>query len=65
MRGAGKMVKFMIATFTDLILRIVFAELFAAPFGANGIWFAWPIGWTIATVLSLLFYRMICKKQKT
>lgn len=65
LRGAGKMVKFMIATFTDLILRIVFAELFAAPFGANGIWFAWPIGWAVATVLSLLFYRMVCKKQKT
>ncbi len=57
LRGAKMMTKFMISTFTDLILRIVLAEVFAAPFGATGIWFAWPIGWFIATVLSVIFYR--------
>ena len=25
--------------------------------GATAIWFAWPVGWTIACVLSILFYR--------
>lgn len=57
LRGSKMMIKFMIATFIDLILRIVFAELFAQPFGPNGIWFAWPIGWVVATVVSLVFYR--------
>ena len=24
-----------------------------------GIWLSWPIGWTAATVISLLFYRFL------
>ena len=57
LRGAKMMIKFMIATFTDLILRIILAEVFAGFLGTVGIWIAWPIGWTIATVISLIFYR--------
>lgn len=57
LRGAGLMRKFMIATFTDLILRVVLAIVFSNLFGVVGIWCAWPIGWTIAMVLSVLFYR--------
>lgn len=57
LRGAGLMKNFMIATFTDLILRVVLAKLFAGQFGAVGIWCAWPIGWTAAMILSVLFYR--------
>lgn len=67
LRGSKMMVKFMIATFIDLILRIVLAEVFAAPFGVTGIWFAWPIGWVISTVLSIIFYRtsFLYKKKPT
>ena len=57
LRGAGLMRQFMIATFTDLILRVLLAEVLAAQIGAVGIWCAWPIGWTIAMVLSVNFYR--------
>ncbi|MBQ8159729.1 MAG: MATE family efflux transporter, partial [Clostridia bacterium] len=58
LRGAGLMRQFMIATFTDLILRVVLAILLSGTtLGSTGIWCAWPIGWCIATVLSLLFYR--------
>lgn len=58
LRGAGIMKKFMIGTFTDLILRVVLAELLArTALGATGIWCAWPIGWTVATVVSIHFYR--------
>ncbi|MBQ8163413.1 MAG: MATE family efflux transporter [Clostridia bacterium] len=59
LRGAGMMNKFMIATFTDLILRVTLAKILSIPFGATGIWMAWPIGWTVATVLSFVFYRKI------
>lgn len=56
LRGAKQMRQFMIATFTDLILRVVLAILLSRTvLGATGIWCAWPIGWTIATVLSLRF----------
>lgn len=57
LRGSGKMNNFMIATFTDLILRVVLSITLSVHFGSNGIWYAWPIGWSVATVLSILFYR--------
>ena len=58
LRGAGLMNRFMIATFTDLIIRVVLAFTFSkTSLGATAIWFAWPVGWTIACVLSILFYR--------
>ena len=47
----------MIATFTDLILRVVFAKILSSYFGTTGIWIAWPIGWSVSIVLSMLFYR--------
>ena len=58
LRGAGMMKDFMIATFTDLILRVLLAVCFSrTPLGPTGIWCAWPIGWCIATVLSIVFYK--------
>lgn len=57
LRGAGLMKKFMIATFTDLILRVALAEILSrTSLGTTGIWLSWPIGWTIATILSTVFY---------
>lgn len=64
LRGTGNMNQFMIGTFTDLILRVVLAWMLSVPFGATGIWLAWPIGWSTATVLSLLFYRGLWKKAQ-
>jgi putative MATE family efflux protein len=58
LRGAGLMKSFMIATFTDLILRVVLAILLSqTALQSAGIWCAWPIGWAIAAGLSLCFYR--------
>lgn len=57
LRGASAMKAFMAATFTDLILRVVLAFVFSGLFGAIGIWCAWPIGWTIATGMSVYFYK--------
>lgn len=57
LRGAGMMGKFMAATFTDLILRVILAYTFSSTaLGVTGIWCAWPIGWCIATTISLVFY---------
>ena len=58
LRGTGMMKQFMLTTFIDLILRVALAIcLSKTALGATGIWCAWPIGWSIATSLSLLFYR--------
>lgn len=68
LRGAGKMKPFMITTFTDLALRVLLAWVLSVPFASTGIWMAWPIGWTIATFLSYMFYRsqkwdVICNEK--
>ncbi|MCQ2417263.1 MAG: MATE family efflux transporter [Oscillospiraceae bacterium] len=57
LRGAGKMNQFMVATFTDLLLRVVLAKVLSVPLESTGIWIAWPIGWTIATLISVAYYR--------
>lgn len=57
LRGSGSMVYFMTATLIDLVLRVILAYFLRTPFGATGIWLAWPVSWFIATVLSLSFYR--------
>ncbi len=62
LRGTSAMVPFMIATFTDLFLRVILAfvlsDLVKTP---TGIWCAWPVGWILGTCLSLLFYRRVSK----
>ena len=58
LRGSNMMNKFMITTFTDLILRVGLAIVLSeTALGTVGIWFAWPIGWTVAAVLSIMFYK--------
>ena len=57
LRGAGLMSRFMITTFTDLILRVVLAIILSKQCGSTGIWCAWPIGWSISTTLSVIFYK--------
>lgn len=56
LRGAGAMFSFMVATFTDLVLRVILSYILAAVFEATGIWLSWPVGWFIAAVLSVFFY---------
>lgn len=57
LKGAGMMAKFMTATLIDLTLRVIIAITLSKPLGTMGIWFAWPISWCIATVLSVGFYK--------
>ena len=63
LRGMGLMGRFMAATFTDLILRVVLAIVFSESFGSTGIWMAWPVGWSIATVMSITFYFLSIRKH--
>lgn len=56
LRGSSMMGAFMIATFTDLILRVSIAAVLSSKLGSVGIWSAWPVGWALGTMLSLFFY---------
>lgn len=57
LRGSGAMKEFMVATFTDLLLRVALAFILSPGLGTTGIWLSWPIGWSVATVLSLYYYK--------
>ena len=60
LRGAGLMKMFMVATFTDLLLRVILAVVLSkTALGATGIWCAGPIGWIVAAIISIQFYRSI------
>lgn len=61
LRGVGAMKQFMVSTFSDLILRVGLAFLFSAKWGTIGIWCAWPVGWVIGAVLSVVFYLKLKK----
>lgn len=64
LRGISAMYQFMTATFTDLILRVILAFVLSdLTKSAIGIWCAWPIGWTIAMILSVSFYRKECRRK--
>lgn len=66
LRGSGLMKQFMIATFTDLILRVGLAFVLSKTvLGSTGIWCAWPIGWSIAAIVSVIFYRQSLIPKKT
>lgn len=59
LRGNGMMRQFMTSTFTDLLLRVALSILLSRTIlGSVGIWCSWPIGWTVATVMSIYFYRI-------
>lgn len=65
LRGSGAMRPFMIATFADLILRVILAFILAnTNLGATGIWLSWPLGWIIATGITVVFYKKGSWKPK-
>ncbi len=64
LRGVSAMRQFMIATFTDLVLRVVLAFVLSSWSGSSlGIWCSWPIGWMIGMGISVFFYRKECQEE--
>jgi putative MATE family efflux protein len=64
LRGASAMKVFMIATFSDLIIRVILSYLLVQYWGSIGIWLSWPIGWLVGAALSFGFYIKGCWKKK-
>jgi len=56
LHGAGSTREFTTTTFIDLAVRVVLAYLLPLWLGHLGIWWAWPIGWGVGTVVSVYFY---------
>lgn len=56
LRGSGSMICFMIGTFLDLIIRVVLSFVLTGSMGPAGIFYAWPVGWVVSTILAGAFY---------
>lgn len=61
-RGAARMLQFMIATLSDLFLRVVLSFTLSPIFGIRGVWYSWPIGWIVGIVLSATLYLVWARK---
>lgn len=58
--GADKMKHVVFTIFLDLSLRALTAAVCSAVFGtAFSVWFAWPIGWVIAAVVTGILFRQV------
>lgn len=64
LRGMGAVKEFMVATFSDLILRVVLAFVLAGFFGTLGVWLSWPVGWIVGTALSVYYYRKVTEQKE-
>lgn len=57
LRGAGDVKVFMFSSLTNLSTRIIFAYTLAIIIGQKAIWWAIPMGWMIASSISVVRYR--------
>lgn len=62
LRGLGAMKEFLVGTFADLVIRVIFSIVFSRWFGYRGIWWVWPLAWIIGTIVSVLFYQIKIKQ---
>ena len=63
MRGVRKMSFFVFSCLSEMFLRVVLAYPLSAWFGLNGVWMAWPCAWVISTVISIVLYRILDRKN--
>lgn len=64
LRGIGAMTPFMLATISDVVIRILFGGAFSRLFGLNGVWCIWPFAWVVGTVMSVSFYQLKTRSAK-
>lgn len=65
LRGMGRMGGFMAGTLLDLIARVAFSFILAPVFGYIGIWYSWPIGWIVGTIVVLISYVFVHRELKS
>lgn len=62
-RGCGGNVGFAVSTIIDLVARVILVyALVGAGWGFDGVCWAWPIGWSVSSVLAVAFWIFQLKK---
>lgn len=58
LKGSKDMLSFMTGTLLDLVIRVLFAYILVKPYGINGIFWSWPIGWIVGMLSSVICYKV-------
>ena len=56
LKGATDMFGFTLGTSVDLVIRVLGALILGNIFGYEGIFFAWPLGWAVGMIISIIMY---------
>lgn len=64
LKGSTDMLCFTIGTFVDLATRVIMAYVLGKYFGYEGVFFAWPIGWGIGMITSIICFFIGRWKKK-
>lgn len=64
LKGSNDMFGFTLGTSVDLVIRVVGAFVFGKIFGYEGIFFAWPLGWGIGMIISIIMFSIGRWKKK-
>lgn len=63
LRGLGAMRPFLLATLSDVAVRIALGRPVSNRFGIQGVWAIWPLAWLVGTVLSAGAYWAKYRKR--
>lgn len=64
LKGSMDMFGFTLGTSVDLVVRVLAALIFGNLFGYEGVFFAWPLGWAVGTIISIIMFFVGRWKKK-
>lgn len=56
LKGSTDMLGFTLGTSIDLVVRVLAALILGKIFGYEGVFFAWPIGWAVGMIISIIMF---------
>lgn len=56
LKGSMDMFGFTLGTSVDLVIRVLAALILGNIFGYQGVYFAWPVGWGIGAIISVIMF---------
>ncbi len=64
LKGSIDMFGFTLGTSIDLVVRVLAALILGHLFGYQGVYYAWPLGWAIGTIISIVMFFVGRWKKK-
>ena len=65
LKGSMDMFGFTLGTSIDLVVRVIAALVLGNMFGYQGIFFAWPLGWFVGMIISIIMFFVGRWKRKS